>query len=148
MSDLQTLETEILGQISAAADEGALENVRVSALGKKGSVSALLATLGKMAPDERKTAGAAINALKDRVSEALSERKTVLKCAALEARLAAVVWIGHLVRTRLQGKIHEQFQLAGMLRRALAAHELKVAIVHRQQQVKLLVVLRDQLARA
>ena len=89
MSDLQTLETEILGQISAAADEGALENVRVSALGKKGSVSALLATLGKMAPDERKTAGAAINALKDRVSEALSERKTVLKSAALEARLAA-----------------------------------------------------------
>ena len=89
MSDLQTLETEILGQISAAADEGALENVRVSALGKKGSVSALLATLGKMAPDERKTAGAAINALKDRVSEALAERKTVLKSAALEARLAA-----------------------------------------------------------
>ncbi|HRY04441.1 MAG TPA: phenylalanine--tRNA ligase subunit alpha [Beijerinckiaceae bacterium] len=89
MSDLQTLETEILGQISAAADEGALENVRVSALGKKGSVSALLASLGKMAPDERKTAGAAINALKDRVSEALSERKTVLKSAALEARLAA-----------------------------------------------------------
>ena len=89
MSDLQTLETEILGQISAAADEGALENVRVSALGKKGSVSALLASLGKMAPDERKTAGAAINALKDRVSEALSARKTVLKSAALEARLAA-----------------------------------------------------------
>ncbi|MFT4096222.1 MAG: phenylalanine--tRNA ligase subunit alpha [Rhodoblastus sp.] len=89
MSDLHTLETEILGQISAAADEGALENVRVAALGKKGSVSALLATLGKMAPDERKTAGAAINVLKDRVSEALAERKTVLKSAALEARLAA-----------------------------------------------------------
>ncbi|MFO1168820.1 MAG: phenylalanine--tRNA ligase subunit alpha [Rhodoblastus sp.] len=89
MSDLQTLETDILGQISAAADEAALENVRVSALGKKGSVSALLATLGKMAPDERKTAGAAINALKDRVSEALAARKTVLKGAALEARLAA-----------------------------------------------------------
>ncbi len=89
MSDLQTLETEILGQISAASDEAALENVRVSALGKKGSVSALLATLGKMAPDERKTAGAAINALKDRVSEAFAERKTLLKGAALEARLAA-----------------------------------------------------------
>ena len=89
MSDLQTLETDILGQISAAADEAALENVRVSALGKKGSVSALLATLGKMAPDERKTAGAAINALKDRVTEALAARKTVLKGAALEARLAA-----------------------------------------------------------
>jgi phenylalanyl-tRNA synthetase alpha chain len=89
MSDLQNLETEILGQIAGAADEAALENVRVSALGKKGSVSALLATLGKMAPDERKAAGAAINALKDRVTEALAARKTVLKGAALEARLAS-----------------------------------------------------------
>ncbi len=88
MSDLQTLENEILGQIAGAGDEAGLENVRVSALGKKGSVSALLATLGKMAPDERKTAGAAINALKDRVSEALAARKTILKGAALEARLA------------------------------------------------------------
>jgi phenylalanyl-tRNA synthetase alpha chain len=88
MSDLQTLEAEILGQISSAPDEGSLENVRVSALGKKGSVSALLATLGKMAPDERKTAGAAINALKDRVTVALADRKTLLKGAALEARLA------------------------------------------------------------
>ena len=88
MSDLQTLENEILGQIAGAGDEAGLENVRVSALGKKGSVSALLATLGKMAPDERKTAGAAINALKDRVSEALAARKTILKSAALEARLA------------------------------------------------------------
>jgi phenylalanyl-tRNA synthetase alpha chain len=89
MSDLQNLETEILGQIAGAPDEAALENVRVSALGKKGSVSALLATLGKMAPDERKAAGAAINALKDRVTEALAARKTVLKGAALEARLAS-----------------------------------------------------------
>ncbi len=88
MSDLQTLENDILGQIAGAADEGGLENVRVSALGKKGSVSALLATLGKMVPDERKTAGAAINALKDRVSEALAARKAILKGAALEARLA------------------------------------------------------------
>ena len=39
----------------AAGDEAALEAVRVAALGKKGSISALLATLGKMSPDERKT---------------------------------------------------------------------------------------------
>jgi len=62
--------------------------VRVGALGKKGSVSALLATLGGMAPEERKTFGAAVNALKDRVSEALTARKAVLKDAALDARLA------------------------------------------------------------
>ena len=88
MSDLNALEAETLTAIAAAQDEAALENVRVAALGKKGSISALLATLGKMSPDERKTAGAQINALKDKVSDALSERKGVLKEAALEARLA------------------------------------------------------------
>ncbi len=89
MSEHTALEQSILGEIAAAPDEAALEAVRVGALGKKGSVSALLATLGRMAPDERKTAGAAINALKDRVAEALAARRDVLKAAALEARLSA-----------------------------------------------------------
>ncbi|MBW8902550.1 MAG: phenylalanine--tRNA ligase subunit alpha, partial [Bradyrhizobium sp.] len=70
MSDIQHLQTEILGQIAAAPDEAALEAVRVAALGKKGSISALLATLGKMSPDERKSEGAKINLAKDAVSRA------------------------------------------------------------------------------
>jgi phenylalanyl-tRNA synthetase alpha chain len=89
MSDLATLEQTILGQIAAAGDEAALETVRVAALGKKGSISALLATLGKMSPDERKTQGAAINLAKDTVTQALAARRDVLKQAALEARLAS-----------------------------------------------------------
>src|SRR5207247_3159710 len=89
MSDLAKLETEILSQIAAAGDEAALEVVRVAALGKKGSISALLATLGKMSADERKTKGAAINLAKDKVSQALTARREVLKCASLDARLAA-----------------------------------------------------------
>jgi phenylalanyl-tRNA synthetase alpha chain len=89
MSDLNPLEAETLSAIAAAPDEAALESVRVGALGKKGSISALLATLGKMSPDERKSAGAEINALKDKVSEALGARRTLLKDAALEARLAS-----------------------------------------------------------
>ena len=88
MSDLNKLESEILGAIAAASDEAALEAVRVSALGKKGSISALLATLGKMSPDERKTQGAAINLAKDKVTEALSARRDILKNAALDSRLA------------------------------------------------------------
>jgi len=89
MSDISALKTSLLNDIAAAADEAGLEAVRVAALGKKGSISALLATLGGMAPEERKAAGAAINALKDAVSEALAERKGVLKAAALDARLKA-----------------------------------------------------------
>jgi len=89
MSDLATLESEILNQIAAASDEAALEAVRVGALGKKGSISALLSTLGKMSPEQRKTEGAAINAAKDKVTAALTARRDVLKNAALDARLAS-----------------------------------------------------------
>src|ERR1700755_248756 len=88
MSDLATLEQQILADIAAASDEAALEAVRVAALGKKGSISALLATLGKMSPDERKTQGAAINLAKDKVTQALAARRDLLKSAALDARLA------------------------------------------------------------
>src|SRR6187397_2609576 len=89
MTDLATLEQTILSDIAAAGDEAALEAVRVAALGKKGSVSALLATLGKMSPDERKTQGAEINLAKDKVTQALAARRDILKSAALDARLAS-----------------------------------------------------------
>src|ERR1700743_1955650 len=88
MTDLAQLESQILSDIVAASDEAALEAGRVAALGKKGSISALLATLGKMSPDERKTQGAAINLAKDKVTLALTARRDVLKSAALEPRLA------------------------------------------------------------
>src|SRR5438093_6715682 len=87
MTDLATLEQGILSQIAAASDEAALEAVRVAALGKKGSISALLATLGKMSPEERKSEGAKINLAKDAVTQALTARREVLKSAALDVRL-------------------------------------------------------------
>jgi phenylalanyl-tRNA synthetase alpha chain len=89
VADLATLKTELLVAITAANDEAALEAVRVGALGKKGSISALLATLGKMPPEQRKAEGAAINALKDSVTDALNVRRDALKSAALDARLAS-----------------------------------------------------------
>src|SRR4051812_45526633 len=89
MTDLATLESEILTQIAAAGDEAALEAVRVAALGKKGSISALLAGLGKMSPEDRKSEGAKINLAKDSVTQALAARRDILKSAALDARLAS-----------------------------------------------------------
>jgi len=89
MTDLTTLERDLLQQVDSAGDEAALEAVRVSALGKKGSVSELLKTLGAMTPEERKEKGPLINGLRDRVSAAITARKDVLAEAALERRLAA-----------------------------------------------------------
>jgi phenylalanyl-tRNA synthetase alpha chain len=89
MTDLDQLEHDLLAAIDGAADEAAHEGVRVAALGKKGRVSELLKGLGAMSPDERRTAGPAINGLKDRLTEALGRRRTLLVEAALDARLEA-----------------------------------------------------------
>ena len=89
LSSLQSLETEVLAAVEGASDEASLEAVRVAALGKKGSVSEKMKTLGTMDPEQRKTFGPALNALRDRVAEALAGRKAALADAALEARLAS-----------------------------------------------------------
>jgi phenylalanyl-tRNA synthetase alpha chain len=88
MSELDTLEKSLLEAVAAADSEAALEELRVSALGKKGKVSELLRSLGSMSPEERKTQGPAINGLKDRLAEAIGVRKAELAEAALETRLA------------------------------------------------------------
>ena len=89
MTELEQLERSIADAIAAAADEAAIEAVRVAALGKKGSVSEKLKTLGAMTPEERQVMGPAINGLRDRVSAALPARKAELRDAAIAARLAA-----------------------------------------------------------
>jgi phenylalanyl-tRNA synthetase alpha chain len=87
MSSLEQLENDIVEAVASAKDEAALEAVRVGALGKKGSVSEQLKTLGTMTPDERKVHGAQINAVKDRVTAAIAARRSVLKDLALVERL-------------------------------------------------------------
>src|SRR5262249_60652189 len=86
MTDLRALETELLAAVASANDESALETVRVAALGRNGSISALLKTLGTMSPVARKEQGALINGLKDRVSAAIAARKEALKQSALDQR--------------------------------------------------------------
>jgi phenylalanyl-tRNA synthetase alpha chain len=88
MSDIQTLERDILAAVLAAADEAALEAVRVTALGKKGSISELLKSLGAMSAEERKLNGPLFNTLRDRVSQAIAAKKAQLGDATLNASLA------------------------------------------------------------
>ncbi len=112
MSDLIELQLQLMADISAAADEAAVEAIRVSALGKKGSISEQMAGLGKMAPGERKAAGAALNVLKDKVSEALAARKAVLGEVALEARLLTEkIDVTLPIRPQNSGTIHPVSQV-------------------------------------
>ena len=87
MSELKTLEQQIISAIEQADNLKSLEDVRVSALGKKGSISALMQGLGKMPPEERKSFGQAVNSVKQAVTSTLEDRKQSLERAALDERL-------------------------------------------------------------
>ena len=88
MSDIETLQTELIAAIDSADTLEVLEVVRVSALGKQGSVSALLKTMGGMSPEERQTQGPIINGLRERITSALGTKKAELETAELNRRLA------------------------------------------------------------
>ena len=89
MSELEQLENGLMADIAAAADEAAIEEVRIAAIGKKGAVSERMKTLGAMSPDERRLMGPALNGLKARVTDAIALRRAELRDAAIEARLAS-----------------------------------------------------------
>ena len=89
MTDLTQMEAELSARVGAAADLAALEAIRVEALGKTGSISELLKTLGKLTPDERREQGPKINGLRDAVASAIAAKKAALEAAELDAKLAS-----------------------------------------------------------
>lgn len=112
MSELQSLRTDTLQAIEAASSLTALDEVRVATLGKKGAITALMKTMGKMAPDERKAFGQEANQVKDEIAAALDQRKGVLEDAALDAQLAQeVVDVSQPARPALRGSIHPVSQV-------------------------------------
>lgn len=87
MSDIETLRQQALAEIAAADRPDALEALRVALLGKSGSITAQLKSLGALPADERKIAGEAINRARDAIGDALAARKAALDDAVLAARL-------------------------------------------------------------
>ncbi len=111
-----TVYTELQAQIEAAiadaSDLATLDAVRVSALGKTGSISGLLKTLGSLPPEERKTTGAAINAVRDQVQAVLDAKKAELEAAHLSQRLAAErVDLSLPSVARAKGGVHPTLQV-------------------------------------
>jgi phenylalanyl-tRNA synthetase alpha chain len=109
---MDDLKRKYLDLIASAGDEASIEDVRLAALGKKGEISAMMATLGKMDPDQRKAAGAALNVLKDEIDAALRAKKAGLADAALNERLKSE-WLDVTLpgRPRPQGTIHPVSQV-------------------------------------
>ncbi|WP_425542526.1 phenylalanine--tRNA ligase subunit alpha [Sphingomonas oligophenolica] len=88
MTDLDQLRDHLLAAIAACAGLDALDAVRVQALGKQGTVTGLLKTLGAMSPEERQVQGPRIHGLREAVTAAIADRKVALDRADLDARLA------------------------------------------------------------
>ena len=106
-SELESLRAETIAATAAAADVGALEAVRVGALGKKGSITGLFKGLGGLDPDQRKSQGEALNRVKEEVAAAIEARKAALADAELEARLAReTVDVSLPARPAAIGRIH------------------------------------------
>lgn len=107
MQDIETLESELLSDISNANDLEALEAVRISALGKKGRVSLMMRGLGQMDAAERQIVAPKLNNLKNTIGAAIEGAKATLNAAALSAKLAAeTVDITLPVRPEAQGRLH------------------------------------------
>ncbi len=88
MSDIDTLTSSALSQVEAADSVDSVEQLRVSLLGKSGSITSQLKQLGKLAPEQRKAAGATLNQAKTTISDALVQRRAELVKQALDTRLA------------------------------------------------------------
>lgn len=87
--DLSALRHDALGAIAACNSTAALEDARITWLGKKGRLTELMKQLGGMEPETRKAFGAAVNEVKLTLTEALDARKSTLAVAELEVKLLA-----------------------------------------------------------
>jgi len=110
--DIETLEAELTGQITGADTLGDLEAARVATLGKKSRLSEVMRGLGKMDPAERQQVAPRLNALKNTLNQAIDDRRSALKRAELEVRLAAEqVDITLPARPEVTGRIHPVSQV-------------------------------------
>ena len=106
MDDLEQLRSDLLARIETAGLD-ALETLRVETLGRRGRVTALMKELGTLAPEDRRTAGQALNALKTVVTEAMDARRAALESGALDARLSEeTIDVSLPPRPEPRGRIH------------------------------------------
>ena len=107
MDNINTLQSELESMIANAEDMDALEQIRISALGKKGQITTLMKDLGKLDPEKRKAAGKELNILKQIVSNLLDIRKNNLENIDLESRLAGEkIDVTLPIRPEEMGTIH------------------------------------------
>ena len=107
LEKLQSIRERALERLNQAADTGALEQIRVAVLGKKGELTALLRSMGQLAPEERPAMGQKVNELRALIEEKLAERERALKEREKEARLQKeAIDVTLPVEPRTSGAMH------------------------------------------
>ena len=107
MQDIEDLERNLMARVTAADDLAQLEVARLAALGRKGALSTMMRGLGQMEPARRREVAPALNQLKDKLGQAIEERRGALARAEREARLASQrIDVTLPVRPELDGRLH------------------------------------------
>ena len=129
MDNIEILKRELTEAVANAADEAALEAIRVAALGKKGRISQLMKGLGQMSPEERKEQGPVLNALKNDIADTITARAHALHDAALATRLATEkIDVTLPVRPEPAGSIHPVTQVIDEVVAIFADMDFSVAV--------------------
>jgi phenylalanyl-tRNA synthetase alpha chain len=112
MDDINDLRASLLAEVTGAADLDGLERVRVATLGKKGAVTDRMKGLRDLDGAARKAVGAALNALKNEISDAIEARQEELGDAHVEARLASEqIDVTLPARSSPDGRVHPVSQV-------------------------------------
>ena len=86
---LEQLKARLGEELSAAADGKTLEELRVSYLGKKGSITDLLKGMKSLSNEEKKEFGQQVNALKQEAAQRIAQRAEELKELEIQAEIDA-----------------------------------------------------------
>ena len=107
MEDLESLKAQILNSIEAAGDIKSLEDIRISSMGKKGTITEQMKGLGALPLEQKIEMGKKLNIVKAEIEQALTKQKTVLETKELNEKLQKeTIDITLPVRPETQGRIH------------------------------------------
>lgn len=89
VEEVNALRTSTLDRIATAADTEALEAIRIEVVGKSGTLTSYLRSMGQVPKEERAEVGKTVNAVRNEVEAALESKKSALSATELEAKMAA-----------------------------------------------------------
>ena len=140
MSELDTLQTQLLEQVESAATLADLDAVRVSVLGKKGVITEKMKSLGAMNPDERKAAGQQFNAIIIALADAIESKTAKLEEDEINARLAEI-------RAMMESPDYDHAQSENLLAEGRSLNEERAQIeAEREETRQMLAELRKMQA--